>query len=222
MKDNVKNLTENFLYDNLDRLTQSQVTDNFTSVSLAPLNLTYDAQGNIKSKADIGDYKYHTTKTNAVIAVQNSSSLISSVTQDVNYTSFEKVETIIEGDEQAIFNYGANQERVKADYINTVLGTTKTRYYVGNYEKETDGTTTRETHYVTAPSGLVGMYVIETGLPDKMYYAYTDHLGTPKTITNASGAIVFEQNFDPWGQRDFVQHLGHRFGGPDQARHWRA
>ncbi len=200
LKDNLKNLTENFLYDNLDRLTQSQVTDNFTSVSLAPLNLTYDAQGNIKSKTDIGNYKYHTTKTNAVIAVQNSSSLISSVTQDVNYTSFEKVETIIEGDEQAIFNYGANQERVKADYINTVLGTTKTRYYVGNYEKETDGTNTRETHYVTAPSGLVGMYVIETGLPDKMYYAYTDHLGTPKTITNESGAIVFEQNYDPWGQ----------------------
>lgn len=200
LKDNVKNLTENFLYDNLDRLTQSRVTDNFTSLSLAPLNLTYDAQGNIKSKTDIGNYKYHTTKTNAVIAVQNSSSLISSVTQDVNYTSFEKVETIIEGDNQAIFTYGANQERVKADYINTALGTTKTRYYVGYYEKETDGTNTRETHYVTAHSGLVGMYVKETGQPDKMYYAYTDHLGTPKTITNESGAIVFEQNFDPWGQ----------------------
>lgn len=35
----------------------------------------------------------------------------------------------------------------------------------------------------------------------KMYYVYSDHLGSILTLTDDQGTIVFEQNFDAWGRK---------------------
>ena len=49
---NGRNLTENFLYDGLNRLTSSQV------VGSSAQTLTYNAIGNITHKSDVGSYSY--------------------------------------------------------------------------------------------------------------------------------------------------------------------
>jgi YD repeat-containing protein len=50
-------IRDDFLYDNLNRLTQSKTTTGSTIT----VNVTYDALGNITSKSDIGTYTYGTT-----------------------------------------------------------------------------------------------------------------------------------------------------------------
>jgi len=180
LNDNIKGLKETYTYDGLDRLKSSTVGDAFGPI-LTPLTLTYDLAGNITNKSDVGDFKYLTTKPNAVQFVKNPNNIISQIQQDITYTAFEKASIIIEGDEQATITYGPNQERVKTDFSNTLLGTSSVRYYVGDYEKEVKTGMTREVHYINAPSGLVAMYVIENGVANT-YFTYNDHLGSLKPL----------------------------------------
>ena len=199
-QDNNKNLKETFTYDAIDRLKTATVGDLIgPSTTIPPLTLNYDDAGNITTKSDIGNYKYNSpTKPNQVNAVQNTNALISNITQDITYNAFDKIQNIVEGGESAIFEYGPDQGRIKAEYANA-LGT-KTRLYLDDYEKETDGLNTREIHYISSPNGLIANYVIENGVANT-YFIYSDYLGSPKTITNANGNTIYEQNFDAWGQR---------------------
>jgi RHS repeat-associated protein len=199
LTDNIKSLKETFLYDGLDRLTSSTVGDLFAPTQPA-LTLTYGNNGNITNKSDVGDYKYLAPKPNAVQFVKNPNNIISQITQDITYNGFDKPTVIIEGNESATVIYNSSQDRVKVDYTNTSTNQTYSRYYLSDYETEVKNGITRQIHYINSPSGLVAMHVIENGIANT-YYVYGDHLGSLKTITNSSGNIVAEQNFDPWGQR---------------------
>ena len=197
-QDNLKGLKETFIYDGLDRLTTATV-GNLSAPLLPPLTMGYDPNGNINIKSDVNDYRYDPSKFNQAVAVHDDiSNLISHTTQDIAYTAFDQPDNIIEGTDVAVFTYGPDQNRVKVDYTNATG--TSSRFYLDGYEKETVGAITREIHYIGAPSGLAAMYVIENGIP-QTYFTYSDHLGTPKTITDVTGALVAEQNFDVWGQR---------------------
>ena len=202
INDNIKGLNESFEYtDNLNRLNKSTVNDLTTMLPIAtPLSIAYDANGNIKSKSDVGRYKYLNTKPNAVQFIENTYNVIPSAQQDITYNAFEQPVNINEGDEDAVITYGVDRERIKATYSNAATLQSYTRYYLNNFDKEVNGSITREIHYLQAPGGLVGMHVIENGI-ENTYFVYSDHLGTPKTITNASGSVIFEQNFDAWGQK---------------------
>ncbi len=95
--------------------------------------------------------------------------------------------------------YGAGQQRIKSElYRNGNLE--KRKYYVGNYEKEISNGITRELHYIASPSGLVGIMERKNG-ENKMYYVHTDIQGSFNSITDESGNIVQEMNFDAWGKR---------------------
>jgi len=56
-------LTESFSYDNLNRLTGSQVT------GAGLMSVTYSPDGNINTKTDAGSYTYDPSKQNAVTAI---------------------------------------------------------------------------------------------------------------------------------------------------------
>jgi RHS repeat-associated protein len=75
-----------------------------------------------------------------------------------------------------------------------------TRYYVPGYEKTVKPTGTQELHYIECNGNSNAIYVIENGV-GKMYYIHKDHLGSFSTITDETGAVVAEQNFDAWGRK---------------------
>jgi hypothetical protein len=83
------NLSENYHYDNLDRLDQWWLNNNSTHQTT-----DYYNNGNIKDKIDIGNYVYSNTKLNAAVKVDNPSGLISSNTQTIEYTYFNKTQTV--------------------------------------------------------------------------------------------------------------------------------
>ena len=78
-RDNIRELTELFGYDDLGRLTGVS--------GPAPMALSYASNGNIQSKSMVGSYTYG-TKPHAVASVSNPNGLIPAEEQRITYTSF--------------------------------------------------------------------------------------------------------------------------------------
>ncbi|MFN8208751.1 MAG: FG-GAP-like repeat-containing protein [Bacteroidales bacterium] len=191
-RDNLRNLQEIFSYDDLDRLTQ--VT------GPAPMTMSYAQNGNIASKTSVGDYSYG-TKPHAVTSVTNPDGLIDTTGQQITYTSFNKVESIIEGTARYTIQYGfANERTLSKSYTNGVWQ--KKTYYVGNYEMDSIAGSSypKNIHYIYGGDGIAAIYITQYSTTN-MYYVHTDHLGSIDVMTNQSGTAVQYMSFDAWGRR---------------------
>ena len=202
-KDFIKNKTENFQYDDLNRLVSCSLG------ATQQLAMNYDgsssfSMGNITSKTDAGNYVYNTNKIHAISYITNPvgpqvpPDVIAQTQQDITYTAFQKTSSVIELPYQVYYTYGPDYQRVKSilKYNNSVK---ETKYYVGNYEKQTTPSGTREIHYITGGNGLCAIIVKENGAYT-YYFTYTDYLGSILTVTNQTGGLFAEQNFDAWGR----------------------
>ena len=192
-KNNKYNLSESFTYDVLNRLKSSVVTGQ------TPVNITYQPSGNIDTKSGLGTYTYgNNAGPHALTNVENTDGLVSSLQQDITYTSFNKAATITENSMVANFKYAPDLERREMTIQGN--GTDITRIYIGNYEKEVNNGNTRELHYIGAYGETVAVYE-KTSAGGAMYYVHPDHLGSLNVVTDEQGNITEEQNFDAWGRR---------------------
>jgi len=191
--DAVKVKTESFTYDNLNRLLSSYGT------GLSSLTMTYASNGNISSKTDAGNFTYGIAKINAVTDVSNPSSNIPTLTQNITYTPYFQPAIVTEGIYSLNYTYGSDYQREKS-VLKQNGSIINTKYYFGGYEKDITGSSTKHIHYINAGQGLVAVVVRENGI-DTYNYVYTDHLGSILTVTNSTGAIIAEQNFDAWGRK---------------------
>jgi len=191
-KDNLRSLIEIFTYDNLKRLTGIS--------GPVPMTLSYYSNGNIQSKTSVGTYSYESLKPHAVTGVTNPDGLISTTTQSVSYTSFNKVDSIIQSNLIYTLAYGDYDKRTVSRFFDNG-SLQKTVYYVGEYEKEVKpGNHVRQLHYIAGGDGLAAIFVRNDGA-DTLYYIHADHLGSINVITNQSGAVVKNYSFDAWGRR---------------------
>jgi len=198
-KDLKRNLTEDFHYDNLNRLTETYKNNSLVN------SVTYDEIGNILNKSDVGDYTYGTT--NGPHALQSittgSGSILNTTTQNITYTSFDKVNTIWQGVDSMTFTYGPGHDRKRVDvYQNQSLKSQK--YYLGNlYERERDIATgeIKETHYIFAAGGAIAIYIRSSLGATSTHYLHKDHLGSMQCITDETGHLLQELSYDAWGNR---------------------
>ncbi len=189
-KDNLRNLSERFGYDNLNRL-----------VSFVDKSTTYDCKGNITSQSDIGSFDYDIQqKPYAVSGVTLTSENIPIWNQKVEYTSFSRPKSISENGYIADFSYSVDYERTKMAIShddNNVI----TRYYMGNcYELEATPTGNKERLYLggdyySAPAVLVK----ENGV-EKVYNILRDNLGSITHIIAPDDSLVQELSYDAWGR----------------------
>ncbi len=196
------NRSELFEYDALDRLTKAYLNNELIQ------DMNYYPNGNIDTKSDVGTYRYDTPRPHAISGIDNVGAGITNQKQFIEYTAFNKVSRIKQGiDEQTINRvydifYGLDEQRIKTVYDDfSISGHVKTRYYFGTYEKETDefGNIT-ETDYLYTPAGLTAMRR-KTSSGAGLYYIHTDLLGSIERITNATGQLVSEYTYTPWGGR---------------------
>jgi RHS repeat-associated protein len=194
-------LNESFTYDNLNRLWT------ITDPSNAVMTMQYATNGNITVKPDVGTYTYNSPQQNQVLTVSNPNGSISLNTQTIDYNSFKKPYNILETDinsslplNQLSLIYGPEQQRRETN-LTTANGSTTT-YYSLNYEKQivANSNATTEINYITGGDGLCAMFVKSPNDNGKMYYVYTDHLGSILTLTDDQGAVYARQSFDAWGQ----------------------
>ena len=189
-----------------------------TNPTCSSPDVTYDGFGNIKSKADVGNYTYSGANAgpHAVTQVVNPlTNVTSNYTYDANgnaitgdsrnfeYTSYDMASKITKGSDYVEFKYGPDRARWKRTDKKGSATTHTT--YIGNIERiETVGMNVIEwKRYV---GGAIFTY--QTNMTNQVQasdkaYVYNDHLGSVDVITNAVGTITNRQSmsFDAWGSR---------------------
>jgi RHS repeat-associated protein len=193
-----KNLTESYVYDDLNRLTQKTGAG-------GTLTMTYWANGNIRSKSNVGasDYVYDAARPHAVTGAGGATytynangSMTGGDGRTIGWTVANQPNHITRGSTVVEIHYGPNRERFRR--IDTVSGSVKTTHYVGALER------------IWLPGGIVetkryldGEAIVtrRSNGTTETHYLLKDHLGSIDLITDALGNIVQAMAFDPWGMR---------------------
>lgn len=209
--DVMRSMTENFEYDELDRLVR--IYGNKTKEQ----KITYDNAGNITSKSNFGSMSYG-NKTNRIA----NSSFSMPVWSEIKYTSFNKIESVKRDKStneavsyyQLELLYGPDKSR---KYQQTVyyykrrtahdmdfdpLTVLETKYYAGGlYERETVGNNVREINYVSAYGKAVALVEMSSADGERTLYPHYDHLGSVMAYSDDKGKLVEELSYDAWGRR---------------------
>ena len=171
----------------------------------------YDDWGNITYKQNTGYYKYDTNKTNRLLGVYQYSNFTGQQSYNFDYddngnvendgkrtsdyTNFDKPYLITQDTSKTAFSYGPNREVYKR--VDTRAGKQTKTLYLGGYEQ------------VKLPSGVIehkfyfGNVVIteRSNNANDEFYLHKDHQGSTTSITNASGMVVQQFIYDPWGKQ---------------------
>ena len=119
--------------------------------------------------------------------------------QSVTYNSYNKVTSILEGDNQLNLLYGYDHQRVSQELKknNVVI---RKKSFIGSgievIEYPQVGKSER-IHYLFDGSGsLFAAYIINESNVGKMYYIFADHLGSPAVISDAEGNFIQQLSYD--------------------------
>ena len=215
-KDELQNKTENFLYDNLNRLTSAEV------VGVGTKSFDYDAIGNIINKSDVGSYLYGdntnghagphavtstTGAVNATYVYDNNGNMQTGNGRTIAWSSYNKPIQITKGQGSAqkivSFNYGP--DRARYQQVATDNSTIKTTTYIGSlYEKVQTGSNIENKHYIRAGGQVIAIHNTYNTASDKTQYLHRDHLGSVDVITeiiNGTPTVTERLSFDAFGQR---------------------
>lgn len=126
--------------------------------------------------------------------------------QNITYTDFNKVDSIISDQYTLKINYGLGNDRItQKQYARNgstgMLLSTKT--YVGGLTeiiepRESSSTTI---NYINSPEGLVAIEITQPSGSIDWYWVFTDHLGSITSLVRESDGQKFEMSFDAWGNR---------------------
>lgn len=190
-QDALRNRTELFEYDTLQRLTL-----------YAGKKVEYTPDGNIVRKGDAGEMVY--TNPNRPYAVTGNTpekeACIHSGLQ-VGYTAADRPAWIEEGNRMAEFTYNAKFDRVRmrmAEEGKTVY----TKYYLGgNYEAHCDSSGTEERLYVGGDCYEAPALLVKKEGKTDIRFLHRDYLGSILQVADDKGNIIEENSFDAWGSR---------------------
>ncbi|MBI5559212.1 MAG: RHS domain-containing protein [Deltaproteobacteria bacterium] len=86
--------------------------------------------------------------------------------------------------------------------LKTVNGVTTVFHYdqSGNLMAESAGDGTLKRAYVYLDGLRLATIDIALSGPAQIYYHHNDHLGAPQRLTDATGAVVWQADYDPFGQ----------------------
>ena len=189
--DNKRGMTETFGYDEMNRLVQVNNT-----------NITYQDNGNIISKPNVGTLSYDdASHPYRVTSLNASNPSMYTTQQSVSYTCYSRPSRIEDNGLSASFTYNADGERVK---MAVASGATKLldRYYVGGrYEADIKSSKLVERLYIQGDAYNAPVVLVSTnGGVWQPYNIGRDYLGSITHVTTATGGIVEEYSYDPWGR----------------------
>ncbi|MCP3097667.1 FG-GAP-like repeat-containing protein [Myxococcus sp. K15C18031901] len=221
--DRLAQVTEDFQYDALNRLTQWKVNKGCNN---ALFQYGYDVLGNLTyrssklgttSQAPFEERTYvygaGSAGPHAVTSVGADAyaydgngnlrqrQLAGGALRQLAYTYFNLPSQVTEGTRQWTFGYDAHQRRTfKQDNQGA-----STVYIGGLYERRTrPDTTISHVFYVPGGDGVAAQ-VEWSDVPapgaESVAYLHTDHLGSVESVTGSGGAIVGRYKYDPFGLR---------------------
>ena len=188
---------EDFEYDDFDRLTKIKLNGRETG------RMLYDNLGNITEKEVNGimvlyGTQYDRTRPNAIIkAKTEDEQLLINRNQEISYSSFEDLISVVDGDDILTIDYDHNHDRISM--TTNVAGKTEVKTYIGNCELiESDGTEEMLT-YIDGPNGVFAICIIDDKNNKSFNYVHKDNLGSWNIITDEKGRLLQELSFDAWG-----------------------
>ena len=190
--DETRDKTEAFTYDNLNRLK-----------TINARQITYDAKGNILRIGGVGTMTYGSSARPYQITglTTTSNNVVANRAQSVSYTCYSRPSVLTEGSRSAAFTYNGDGDRVKMYVAN---GSTQvlTRYYIGGrYEFDQTPSGTKERLYLGGDAYSAPMVYQREGSGSwTAYNIGRDYLGNITHIATASGTLVAEYSYDPWGR----------------------
>ncbi|WP_444895184.1 RHS repeat-associated core domain-containing protein [Microbulbifer sp. SSSA005] len=213
-----KNLHEDFVYDELNRMTSAQVTGSEAQI------IDYDDLGNITYKSDVGEYRYGSQcdsgygphavcetidEGGSTVSYQydhNGNMLEDSSGRTLEYSTFDKPIEIKKDGHKTEFKYGPDRMRYLRIDTDKNGAVTETRT-IGNVEKITKSGVIEIKRYL--PGGA--LITLSSSNDDSetqvrtTQYLHKDHLGSLDVVTDSSGRIANDgqaiYSFDAWGQR---------------------
>lgn len=186
---NLTNNTENFTYDVLNRLTQYGTT-----------SVTYDDNGNILSKGDVGSFAYNDNDMPFAVTDVTLNGQTGLGSQTVTYTSFNRPSVVSENGYTATFTYNENFDRVRMVMQHNNVDSL-TRYYMGGrYEADVVNDTTTERLYLGGGYYDGVALLVKKGNTSNIYYIGRDHLGSITHIIDSNGTVIQELSYDAWGR----------------------
>ncbi|MCK4679304.1 MAG: hypothetical protein KAT48_14315 [Bacteroidales bacterium] len=203
-------LNDEFLYDNLNRLTTVKLNGVTTQ------SIVYDTQGlgNIVRKSGVStgsDILYgpdggdEDAGLHALTQIPDPDPDFDGSPQDIDYTLFDKVSHIEQGALTLDIYYGNDLQRVKQVFYNNLEMVEKKLYISGLYEETEDGEgNITKLHYLAGNDGMFGIHVVDNINGESTYYVLKDHLGSYNVITDENGIKLAEGgelSFDAWGER---------------------
>lgn len=188
--DNKYRLSENFEYDELNRL-----------IRFGDEKAEYDESGNVVYNSLIGEYSYGSSKPFAISKIENTRNLVSSKEQFIGYNALGRINAIYEGKDAAVFSYDTEGNRVLLEYTDENAEKSFKKYYFDNtYEIKTSKNTNKEVLYLGGDCYTAPAVLVRNNQGDwNLWYILRDNLGSITTITDENGYVLSEQRYDAWG-----------------------
>lgn len=190
--DETRGLSENFGYDELNRLR----IEGHNSI-------IYDDLGNIRRKSNENNLGLNYTNPNRPYAVTgldyNGGDPVKSGI-DITYTAAQRPSVIMLDTKKVMLTYNANHERIRMQYsVNNQ--NELTRYYLGgNYEIDESLGSVKEKLYLGGGYYDAPAVLIKEGNRLSVFFIHRDYLGSILQIADAQGNVVEENSFDAWGR----------------------
>lgn len=197
-EDGYWNISENFDYDNLNRLVSTPTGD-----------ITYDGKGNITELDAAGVFGYASSRPYALDQITLSVSDFPTASQTISFNSINRPDTIIEGNSTAFIKYFEDGERSQM----TITGTNRNnvyKYYGGqlttidytseSYEGQKQVLFLGGDAY-TASAAIVREKMNGTNAwSQSLYYIVRDNLGSIVHVVDSTGVVAQELSYDAWGR----------------------
>lgn len=201
-KDNKLNLTETFLLDNLNRLTQAQVAGQSPKIAY------YDELGNITFKSDVGYYTYgqNGKGPHQLTSINNSGvpNCIYPFNESLTYSSYNYVIKVADSTSEINFTYGPSRERLSMVIKKGNVFKETNNYFGKDYVESADssGKITYQ-YFVYANNQVVAVvsgYKPSSNPNLKISYPIYDNLGSVYAYTDSAGRITHRYSYDAWGK----------------------
>ena len=191
-RDEKRNITEHFEYDNLNRL-----------ITFGGSSMLYADNGNIQERNDMA-YEYNTpNKPYAMSQITPyetaNPNLVPSMPQFIDYTSFKRP-ALIEQDSDdgtfaATFHYNGVDERAKVSF-----GSNIKTFLSDCYEKDQNANYTKEKLYICGDYYSAPAVMVRENSGDwQLYYIGRDCLGSVTHVLDKQGNLIEELSYDAWG-----------------------
>jgi RHS repeat-associated protein len=202
-------LYEDFSYDDLNRLTQIDLSNGMAS---STIEMDYDALGRILYKRSM-DTQLHVADNYIydgdgddnpynLYKIDNAPAFYRGEDQVIDYNNFGKIYHIAQNGKELDIQYGLGHGRKVQTTTDPASNFIRTKTYIGGiYEEVEQNGETKKIHYISSPGGLFAIYTQSEILNHQFVYIHKDHLGSVQAISDETGALIEEYSYDAWGLR---------------------